>query len=186
MVSASQQPGYLDTVSGIYKNEGMRGFVKGWRPPFFGSIIYRSIQFTVYEMVFTASEKNKSLKQVIPYSGGLEYRVALGGFVSGSVRSLVECPFEYAKVKQQTGQKWVIKDVFKGYNVLYPRTTLIMTTYFSTIDTLRRKTDLWQYRYGQFLITGGAAGFGMILAWPFEVLKNLAQAENLSSGSTVR
>lgn len=100
MVNKHQQPKYLETVSNIFKHEGISGFVKGWRPPFVGSILYRSIQFSVYEMVFTAGEKNKSLQQVIPYTGGLEYRVALGGFVSGSVRSLVENPFEYAKVKQ--------------------------------------------------------------------------------------
>ena len=51
-------------------------------------------------MVHTACENNKALQQVIPCSGGLEYRVALGGIASGSVRSLVENPFEYVKVKQ--------------------------------------------------------------------------------------
>jgi len=79
-----------------------------------------------------------------------------------------------------------MKDLYKGYSILYFRTSLIMTTYFSTIDTMRRKTDLWNHRWGQFLITGGAAGFGMILAWPLEVLKNLAQSGNTTSGSTVQ
>lgn len=49
---------------------------------------------------------------------------------------------------------------------------------------MRRKTKLWDYMFGKFLITGGGAAFGMILAWPFEVLKNLAQAENKLAGNT--
>ena len=57
---------------------------------------------------------------------------------------------------------------------LYPRTTLLMTTYFVFVDTMRRKTQLWDYNLGKFLISGGGAALGFILIWPFEVLKNLA------------
>lgn len=37
---------------------------------------------------------------------------------------------------------------------------------------------------GKFLITGGGAALGMILAWPLEVLKNHAQAESKHAGDT--
>ena len=53
-----------------------------------------------------------------------------------------------------------------------------MTYYFCMVDTLRRKTNLWDYKLGQFLISGGAAMTGFWIIWPLEVLKNLAQAEN--------
>ena len=36
----------------------------------------------------------------IPYTGGLEPRTILGGFNAGLVRSVLECPFEYAKIKR--------------------------------------------------------------------------------------
>ena len=39
------------------------------------------------------------MSKVIPYSNGLEYRTLAAGVIAGSVRSVLECPFEYAKVK---------------------------------------------------------------------------------------
>lgn len=70
------------------------------------------------------------MRQTIPLSGGIELRVLLAGIFSGTVRSCIECPFEYAKVKMQTGQAWVIKDIYKGFTTLYPRSTCLMTVYF--------------------------------------------------------
>ena len=49
---------------------------------------------------------NETLCKDIPMTGGLEYRTVLAGIVGGSARSFIECPFEYAKVKRQTGQHW--------------------------------------------------------------------------------
>jgi hypothetical protein len=37
-------------------------------------------------------------KKQIPFTNGTEYRIVLGGIMSGTVRSLVETPLEYAKV----------------------------------------------------------------------------------------
>jgi hypothetical protein len=61
-----------------------------------------------------------------------------------------------------------------------------MTYYFCMVDTLRRKTNLWDYKLGQFLISGGAAMTGFWVIWPLEVLKNLAQAENKQFGNTTK
>ena len=36
----------------------------------------------------------------IPGTGGIEIRVIVGGLLSALARSLVECPFEYAKVRR--------------------------------------------------------------------------------------
>jgi len=38
----------------VWRNEGAMGFYRGWIPPFFGSVFYRSLQFAVYESVWTA------------------------------------------------------------------------------------------------------------------------------------
>ena len=70
------------------------------------------------------------MRTQIPYTMGLEARVVAAGLIGGSCRSLVECPFEYAKVKGQTGQVWVFKDIFKGISTLLPRSTFMMTAYF--------------------------------------------------------
>ena len=58
----------------------------------------------------------------------------------------------------------------------------MLTFYFLSVDTLRRKTNLWDYKLGQFLVSGGSATMGFVLIWPFEVLKNLAQAEEMAAG----
>ena len=51
-------------------------------------------------MFHTKTEENEFMKSEIPMTGGVLYRVGLGGFVAGSARALVECPFEYVKVKR--------------------------------------------------------------------------------------
>ena len=57
---------------------------------------------------------------------------------------------------------------------MFPRTTGLMTCYFMIIDTVRRKTNAFQYRLGQFFASGTAAMIGFWIIWPFETLKNMA------------
>jgi hypothetical protein len=59
-----------------------------------------------------------------------------------------------------------------------------MTTYFVLIDTLRRNTDLFKTKFGQFLASGFSASAGFWLIWPFETLKNQVQAgtKNIGEG----
>ena len=96
--------GAMDTIKRVMRTEGPMGFYRGFWPPFFGSVIYRSAQFSVFEAVYTKFEKNKALCQEIPYTMGIEYRTVLAGMAGGSARAFIECPFDYAKVKRQTGQ----------------------------------------------------------------------------------
>jgi hypothetical protein len=59
----------------------------------------------------------------------------------------------------------------------------MLTFYFLSVDTLRRHTSLWDYKLGQFVASGGSAMVGFWVVWPFEMLKNLAQAENTEGGN---
>ena len=65
-----------------------------------GSIIYRATGFSVFELFYTKWEANSLLRNPIPFTGGIEWRTFAAGVMSGSFRSLLECPFEYAKVKR--------------------------------------------------------------------------------------
>ena len=65
-----------------------------------GSIVFRSTGFTVFELFYTRWEKNPTMCQTIPFTGGLEYRTVVAGWASGSFRAVLECPFEYAKVRR--------------------------------------------------------------------------------------
>ena len=78
----------------------------------------------------------------------------------------------------------MVKDVFKGFFPNYCRATGMMTWYFLNVDNLRRHTNLWDYKLGQFLVSGGSAMTGFWIIWPFEVIKSLAQAENPVPGNT--
>jgi len=40
------------------------------------------------------------MRKHIPFTGGIELRTLCAGWMSGSFRALLECPFEYAKVKR--------------------------------------------------------------------------------------
>ena len=89
----------MATISKVYTNEGLTGFYRGWMSPFLGGTIFRSAQFTAYEAFYTKAEDHEPLKRKIPGSN-LQYRVPLGGILSGTARAVVETPFEYAKVKR--------------------------------------------------------------------------------------
>jgi hypothetical protein len=60
--SGIKAPGYIETITKVYSSEGLLGFYRGWMPPFCGSVIFRSAQFTVYEMFYTKSEDTEWMK----------------------------------------------------------------------------------------------------------------------------
>lgn len=99
MATSNQNPKYIETVTKILKNDGFLSLYKGWQPPMAGSVLFRSLQFSVYQMVYTKCDKNETFSKEIPYTNGIQGRVVLGGLISGTVRAIIECPFEYTKVK---------------------------------------------------------------------------------------
>ena len=99
----------------VFKKQGIRGLYRGVLPPFFGSMFYRSMQFTVFEACYTKWKDSPILSKQIPYTLGLEPRVIVAGLIASTARATIETPFEYAKVKGQTGQIWHFKDVYSGY-----------------------------------------------------------------------
>lgn len=69
-----------------------------------GTVIQRGTVMATYELVYSGSENHSSeLTKEIPYTGGVQKRTVLSGMCAGLVRSVLECPFEYIKVRQQTG-----------------------------------------------------------------------------------
>jgi len=91
---------YLDAISSVYKSEGPRAFYRGALAAGTGSVFTRATGFSVFELFYTKWASHERLSKKIPCSGGIEWRTFLAGWMSGSVRSIIECPFEYAKVKR--------------------------------------------------------------------------------------
>mmetsp|Transcript_39593 Transcript_39593/g.99799 ORF Transcript_39593/g.99799 Transcript_39593/m.99799 type:complete len:286 (+) Transcript_39593:128-985(+) len=167
--------GMTHTLKQVYAKEGFRGFYRGVIPPLWGSALYRSCQFAMFEALYTSMD-NPSFRTVIPHTGGLEVRTVLAGFCGASARSLLESPIEYAKVNRQTGQTWHFRNLYQGYFFQWGRTAPMMTTYFVLFDTLRRNTSLLTHPVGQFLASGGCSTLAFWLTWPMETLKNQVQA----------
>ena len=95
--------GYIDTVRTIFKNEGLFSLYRGALAAGTGSIIFRASGFSIFEFFSTMWKDNEMLKNKIPFSGGIELRTFCAGFMSGTFRAIMECPFEYAKVNRQVG-----------------------------------------------------------------------------------
>lgn len=176
----------ISTCIDTWRKEGLIGFYRGAIPPFFGSITFRSLQFSVHEATYGYLEKYELLKTEIPGTLGLQVRVILGGMAASVVRSVIECPVEYVKVKRQTGQSWEYRGIYKGFSALYSRTTCMLVTALSIIDSLRRNTNWYQHWWGQFLVGGVSASLSWILIWPIENVKNIIQAETKGVGITMK
>ena len=98
-VSSAKGPGVVDTIKKIYTSEGPFGFYRGCIPPMIGGAFFRGLQFGVFEAFMTASQDNEMVKSKVPILN-TELRIILGGIASVTSRAIIECPFEYAKVRR--------------------------------------------------------------------------------------
>jgi solute carrier family 25 carnitine/acylcarnitine transporter 20/29 len=117
------------------------------------------------------------MKYEIPYTGGMQVRVLLGGSFASTIRAFIETPIEVAKIKRQINQKWHFRELYNGFGVTWLRCQGLIITYFIIVDYMRRNhaslfaTTFW----GPFLISGGAATFCWWLVWPLEYMKSQVQ-----------
>ena len=96
----SKEVGYVETLKKVYSSEGALTLYKGAWAAGIGSVVFRATGFSVFELFFTRWEHTDFMRKAIPFTGGLELRVVTAGWLSGSFRAVLECPFEYAKVKR--------------------------------------------------------------------------------------
>jgi len=162
----------------IFKTDGPFGFFKGITAPMFGSSLFRSIQFASYESWYTFADKIKSLKIHIPLSE-VEIRVVIGGIISGTSRALIECPFEYIKVRRQIGLSWELKSMYTGFQATWYKAMGLMTTYFIILDYFKRRHNVFNSKFKLFLVNGFSASFGFFVIWPFEIVKNRIQGKDV-------
>ncbi len=165
------------TALKLYKSDGLLGFFRGVFPPLFGSSMFRAAQFSVFEACYTLLDHHFFFCKKIPFTMGLEYRIVFSGLLSGTARSIIECPFEYSKVQGQTGRKWRLNNIYQGFSALWIRSTGLMTIYFILVDTLRRNTSLYKTNYGVFIMNGLCSSFSFALIWPIEIAKNIIQSQ---------
>lgn len=162
----------------VWRAEGVRGFYRGVSYPLFGSCVYRSLQFAVFEAVYTREKELGWDQALVPGAYGLAWATVAAAMCGASARAIAESPIEYAKVKRQTGQSWEMKKVYQGFYVQFPRTLGMMTFIFCGVDSIAR----WEGAKGarkplhQFLTWGGISMLAFWAIWPLETLKNQVQA----------
>ena len=91
---------YTETIRAVLKAEGPLAFYRGAMAAGTGSIVFRSTGFSTFELFYTKWATHDHFTKKIPFSGGIEWRTFIAGWISGSFRAILECPFEYAKVKR--------------------------------------------------------------------------------------
>ncbi|KAI9023111.1 mitochondrial substrate carrier family protein S-like protein [Hyaloraphidium curvatum] len=195
----TSQHGFLESHEGmsaqlarVYRTEGLRGLYRGWWPPLWGSAVFRSVQFAVFEGLFThwgavddpaapkgtrqAAPNETWWTTEVPGTGGMQRRVLAAAVAASTARSVVECPVEYAKVNRQILQGYALRDVFRGYPFQWVRSSGVMVTYFVVMDNLRRKhAKVFDTYLGAGLASACSATLGFWLCWPAEVIKNQVQ-----------
>eukprot|EP00347_Sterkiella_histriomuscorum_P015668 403356149 len=172
----SQQK-YSTIIKQIYQKDGAIGFYRGMIPPILGSIVFRSSQFAIVEAVAQISEGNKMLTSEIPYTIGLQPKVIFGGMAAGFVRSILECPFENAKIKRQTNQTWRFDGMYRGFQMTLCKNLGLITSYFIIFDSFKRNTNLMSSKIGQFIVSGTAACVSFWLIYPLDFIKSQIQSE---------
>ncbi|XP_071841460.1 uncharacterized protein [Apostichopus japonicus] len=168
----------IKTIARTFKNQGVIGFYRGSIPVLWGSGIYRSTQFGVFESVYTLLD-NPTCKTEIPLTAGLQIRVVIAGMCGSTARAVIESPLELAKIRRQTQQSWNYRGLYQGFGVMWCRTLGLMTTYFILIDTQRRHFPqvFEQSVFGPFLVSGVAATLAWWVVWPLEYMKTQVQAD---------
>ena len=167
----------------------MRGFFRGCVPPLWGSMVYRGLMISSYELSYTFIELNcdegSFLKQESMF-GILRPQVPVSSAFAACIRITVESPIEYAKVMGQTGQPWHIRHAYRGFVMQALRTTSLLIPIYSAIDVSRRKTTWMDTLGGGFIITAASAGLSYLAVWPLETLKNLAQSGTPHPSATLK
>ena len=191
--------GALRTLRETLAKEGARGLYRGLLPPLFGSMVFRSLQFSAYTFTYAAVRDNEALCTPQPWLGGMQLRVLLAATVSSTVRSVIETPLEHVKVRKQVGQPWMraatpaqamqaplreVAHMYSGFGVCWARTMALMGSFFVMLDTLGRVAPglIAAGLPGAFVKGGICATTAWAICWPFELAKSRVQA-GAASGS---
>eukprot|EP00127_Corallochytrium_limacisporum_P000255 Clim_evm2s9 gene=Clim_evmTU2s9 len=162
----------------VLKTEGVKGLYRGVIPPMLGSGIYRSTQFGVFEGVYTATKEIDFLTTPIPGLFGLQGRVILGGACGALVRSFVETPLEYIKVRRQVGQSWNFRSVYTGLGATASRNLGAVTSFFVFVDHAKRHYP----GMNPFFMGAICSTIGWWIIWPIDSIKSNIQGSGGKMG----
>ena len=138
------------------RTQGILGLYRGATPQFLGSMVFRSTQFGVFDLVHSRMNNEVGCCK-IPLSGGLEIRVIMGGVTSGIARAVFETPIDYWKIRRQVVQEWTLRDALSGLRVTVVSRMILLPTFFIYLDKARPcKTAVFGESFQGNILYGGA------------------------------
>ncbi|CAE7608669.1 mcfL [Symbiodinium sp. CCMP2456] len=164
------------------------GFYRGSLPVLCGSVIFRSVPFTVYSGVYASLEPASFFGTLDPFLG-VERRIWLSGAVAGLGRAVVENPFEVLKTQKQVrglDYQQILKArcLWQGLAATCSRNVVLVTLFFVLSDRLNRSRELvnfLDFRQHPFLRGCIVTSCCWLAAWPLDVIKSQLQSEVLGS-----
>jgi solute carrier family 25 carnitine/acylcarnitine transporter 20/29 len=183
----------------LLRSEGLVGLWRGVAPAVVGGTIYGGLVLSVYSGAYAACNSMSALAEPIPGTGGMRASVLLAGLASGVARSVIETPLAHIKVRQQTGLDWrieqrhggsfaqhslrQIRELYRGSVPTLYRSCTMLGTFFVLNDSAARHLPGLNSMtvLGPFVKGGVCASVGWVAAWPFEVVKNRVQADNVKN-----
>ncbi|KAG6388394.1 hypothetical protein SASPL_149819 [Salvia splendens] len=196
-----QQSSSKGTAAQIFRRlvaaEGPFSLYRGMAAPLASVTFQNAIAFQTYAILSRAVDGHCSTSNDPPSYRG----VALGGFGTGTIQSLVLSPVELVKIRLQllrspTGPRDVARGILRaeGFRGLYRGLTITVLrdapahgVYFSTYEYTRE----WLHpgcrkggceSFGTMLLAGGLAGVASwICCYPLDVVKTRLQAQSRST-----
>jgi len=209
-----QNTSVVESVRLIYKENGVRGFYRGFIPPFIASIGFRSIQFSLYSGAYAASSHYSLLNDPIPFTGGLRPSVLLGAAAGATGRALIETPLEFIKVQIMVGagqqsannkataaawkegfmQKFSespmssVKHAYSGFTPTLLRSMGLLGSFFIMVDYSTRFIPhvINAPLFGPFFKGGICATAAWACCFPIETAKSVIQGDTTGKYRNIR
>ncbi|KAG2729090.1 hypothetical protein I3843_01G229700 [Carya illinoinensis] len=190
----------------VMATEGPAALYRGMGAPLASVTLQNAMVFQIYAVLSRAFDSSLSAKDPPSYKG-----VALGGFFTGALQSLLLTPVELVKIRLQLqnnvyaklhqadsheGPMSVIKSIFKteGLRGMYRGLTITVMRdapahclYFWTYEYMREQLHPGCRKSSQeslqtMMVAGGLAGVASwVCCYPLDVVKTRLQAQSQSS-----
>ncbi|KAL3618319.1 Mitochondrial arginine transporter bac2 [Castilleja foliolosa] len=189
----------LQILRRLVAGDGLFALYRGMAAPLASVTFQNAIAFQTYAILSRAVDTTTASDEPPSYKG-----VALGGFGTGAMQSLLLSPVELVKIHLQLQPKTatrrgpldVARTIFKteGFKGIYRGLTITVlrdapahSVYFLTYEYMREKFHPGCRKNGQetfqtMLLAGGLAGVASwICCYPLDVIKTRIQAQSRSS-----
>ena len=162
----------------VLRTDGAAGLYRGILPIVMSTGLQKSALFSA----------NAGARRACEERGVTGFPALLvGGLAAGTARTVVETPFELAKVRYQTGGGVQLAELYTGAGATWARGTLMLTSFFVLCDYSEKAAPELMSKplLGGFLKGGVCATLAWAVAWPLEIAKNLKQGADGSRLSTL-